>query len=140
LAEYSGWRKKRLAFPSKSLFVEDAVVKRQLNSLTVDANLKGAQFVAASVVVVNKTRVATDVTRSTTIKATVGPADLDGPGTYGVWVNTPAGNSGDLGCSSGGAQRPDYFDREIDLIARCKTVLPVSGFPRSTAGCHFCQL
>jgi hypothetical protein len=70
---------------------------------TFTLNVTGSHFVAASVVVVNKIQVATDVTSSTTIKATVGPADLDGAGTYGVWVNTPAGNSGDLGCNSGGS-------------------------------------
>ena len=66
-------------------------------------NVTGSQFVSASVVVINKVTVASDVTSSTTIKATVGAANLNGAGTYGVWVNTPAGNSGDLGCDSGGS-------------------------------------
>ena len=66
-------------------------------------NATGSQFVAASVLFVNGKQVATNVTSSTTIKAVVGPANLPGPGVYGVWVNTPAGNSGDLGCSSGGS-------------------------------------
>jgi len=66
-------------------------------------NAVGSQFVSASVLVVNGNPVATTVTSSTAIKAEVGPANLSGPGVYGVWVNTPAGNSGDLGCSSGGS-------------------------------------
>lgn len=66
-------------------------------------SVTGSQFVSSSVVVINKVQVATDVTSSTTIKATVGPSNLKGAGTYGVWVNTPAGNSGDLGCDSGGS-------------------------------------
>lgn len=65
--------------------------------------LIGGNFVSASVVVVNKINVSTNVTSSTTITATIEPADLNGAGDYGVWVNTPAGNSGDLGCSSGGS-------------------------------------
>lgn len=65
-------------------------------------NVTGSHFVGASVVVINNVQVASDVTSSTTIKATVGPASISGTGTFDVWVNTPAGNSGNLGCDSGG--------------------------------------
>lgn len=63
----------------------------------------GSNFVSSSVVVINKVQIATNVTSSSTITATVQSGDLNGAGSYGVWVNTPAGNSGDLGCSSGGS-------------------------------------
>ncbi len=88
--------------PALSSISPTSVTEAQVKD-TFTLNAKGTQFVAASVVVVNKIQVATDVTSSTTIKATVGPADLHGAGTFSVWVNTPAGNSGDLGCSSGGS-------------------------------------
>jgi hypothetical protein len=69
---------------------------------TFTLNLTGSHFVGASVVEINNVQVATDVTASTTIKATIGPASVKGTGTYKVWVSTPAGNSGNLGCDSGG--------------------------------------
>ena len=62
----------------------------------------GSHFVASSVLVINQLQLATDVTSSTTLKASVGPADISAPGTYQVWVYTPAGDSGNVGCSSGG--------------------------------------
>ena len=71
------------------------------SSLTL--NLVGSHFVGASVVEINNVQVTTDVTASTTIKATVGPASINGTGVYKVWVSTPAGNSGNLGCDSGGS-------------------------------------
>jgi IPT/TIG domain-containing protein len=69
---------------------------------TFTLNLTGSHFVAASIVKINNVQVATNVTSSTTIKATVGPATISGPGSFNVWVSTPAGNSGNLGCDSGG--------------------------------------
>lgn len=66
-------------------------------------NATGSEFVSASVLVINNKQVATTVTSSTAIKAVIGPANLGDPGVYSVWVNTPAGNSGDLGCDSGGS-------------------------------------
>ena len=78
------------------------VTEAQLKG-TFILNATGSQFVAASVLVVNGKNVATTVSSSTSMKAQIGPANLSGPGDYGVWVNTPAGNSGDLGCSSGGS-------------------------------------
>jgi hypothetical protein len=65
-------------------------------------DVNGSHFVGASVVVINKGQVASDVSSSTLIKATVGPANITAAGTYQVWVNTPSGNSGNLGCDSGG--------------------------------------
>ena len=69
---------------------------------TFTLDLVGSHFVAASVGVINNVQLATDVASSTSLKATVGAADISAPGTFQVWVYTPAGNSGDLGCSSGG--------------------------------------
>ena len=64
-------------------------------------NIAGGRFVASSVAVIDSVQLATVVTSSTTMTATVGPPDIKSPGTVQVWVFTPAGNSGDLGCSSG---------------------------------------
>jgi hypothetical protein len=65
-------------------------------------NVYGAQFVSSSVVVVNGTNLVTVVTSSTQLQATITTAAISAPGTANVTVNTPSGNSGDLGCSSGG--------------------------------------
>ena len=78
-----------------------AVPYSQVQS-TFTLDLSGSHFVAASVGVIDNVQLATDVTSSTTLKATVGPADISAPGKFQVWVYTPVGNSGDLGCSSGG--------------------------------------
>jgi len=88
--------------PALTSIAPTSVTEAQVKG-TFILNLTGSHFVGASVVVINKVQVTTDVTSSTTIKATVGPADVGAAGAYGVWVNTPAGNSGNLGCSSGGS-------------------------------------
>jgi hypothetical protein len=69
---------------------------------TFTLNIAGSRFVASSVAVIDSVQLATVVTSSTTMTATVGPTDIKSPGTVQVWVFTPAGNTGDLGCSSGG--------------------------------------
>jgi hypothetical protein len=69
---------------------------------TFTLNIAGSRFVASSVGVIDNVQLATVVTSSTTMTATVGPTDIKAPGTVQVWVFTPAGNTGDLGCSSGG--------------------------------------
>jgi hypothetical protein len=66
--------------------------------LTVD----GSQFVSSSVVVINGTTLSTQVPSSQELQVTVTTAVISGPGTASVTVMTPSGNSGDLGCSSGG--------------------------------------
>lgn len=65
-------------------------------------NVYGAQFVSSSVVVINGINMNTLVTSSTQLQFTITAAVISAPGTVGVTVNTPSGNSGDLGCSSGG--------------------------------------
>jgi hypothetical protein len=65
-------------------------------------NVYGAQFVSSSVVVINGINLNTLVTSSTQLQFTITAAVISAPGTVDVTVNTPRGNSGDLGCSSGG--------------------------------------
>jgi len=65
-------------------------------------NVYGSKFVSSSVVVINGTNLNTLVTSSTQLQFTITTAVISAPGTVGVTVNTPSGNSADLGCSSGG--------------------------------------
>src|SRR5580698_3062926 len=62
----------------------------------------GAKFVSSSVVVINGTQLSTLVINSTQLQATITTAEISAAGTASVTVNTPGGNSGDLGCTSGG--------------------------------------
>jgi hypothetical protein len=64
--------------------------------------VNGRQFVSSSVGVVNGTVQSTLVTSSTQLQVTITTAAISAPGTAKVTVNTPAGNSGSLGCTSGG--------------------------------------
>jgi len=80
--------------PSTVTFAE----VRQGFLLTVN----GSQFVSSSVVVVNGTRLSTLATSSQQLQATITTAVISAPGTASVTVNTPSGNSGDVGCTSGG--------------------------------------
>ena len=65
-------------------------------------NVNGNHFVASSVVVINGRMVSTRVTSNQQLQVTLTAALITGPGTAKVTVNTPSGNSGDLGCTSGG--------------------------------------
>jgi hypothetical protein len=62
----------------------------------------GSKFVSSSVVLINGTQLSTVVTSSTQLQVTLTTTVIAAPGTANVTVNTPSGNSGDLGCSSGG--------------------------------------
>jgi hypothetical protein len=64
--------------------------------------LTGSQFVSSSVVVFNGTTVPTIVNSKSQVTATIASSLIEGPGSYSVQVQTPAGNSADFGCSSGG--------------------------------------
>jgi hypothetical protein len=55
--------------------------------------------------VVNGTALNTTVASSTQLKFTITTAVISAPGTATVTVNTPGGNSGSLGCTSGGTSR-----------------------------------
>jgi len=69
-------------------------------------NVYGAKFVSSSVVVINGTDLNALVTSSTQLQVTITTAVISAPGTASVTVNTPSGNSSDLGCSSGGTSQP----------------------------------
>jgi hypothetical protein len=62
----------------------------------------GSQFVSSSVMVFNGIAVATTVTSSTKLTGTVTSSMISGPGNFNVTVQTPAGNTSDVGCTSGG--------------------------------------
>ncbi|MGA7755698.1 MAG: hypothetical protein WCB05_22910 [Candidatus Sulfotelmatobacter sp.] len=62
----------------------------------------GSEFVSSSVLVFNGATLATTVVSSSQITVTVTNTMIPAAGTFPVTVNTPAGNSGDVGCTSGG--------------------------------------
>jgi hypothetical protein len=64
--------------------------------------LNGSDFVSSSVVVINGTTLSTTVVSPRLMQVTVSTTLISGAGTAKVSVNTPSGNSGYLGCSSGG--------------------------------------
>src|SRR5579859_3565885 len=64
--------------------------------------VNGSHFVPASVVVINGTTLSTNVTSSQQAQVTITTAVISAPGTASATVKTPSGNSGDLGCTSGG--------------------------------------
>jgi hypothetical protein len=84
-------------FPSTAAFAE---VQKGLPLI-----VNGTQFVSSSVVVVNGTTLSTLATSSQQLQTTITTAVISAPGTANVKVNTPSGNSGDLGCSSGGTSK-----------------------------------
>ena len=65
----------------------------------------GTHFVSASVVVFNGVTLATTVNSSSQLTATITSSMIPAPGSFNVVVKTPAGTTGDLGCSSGGTSR-----------------------------------
>jgi hypothetical protein len=62
----------------------------------------GSQFVSSSMLVFNGVILATVVKSSSQLTVTINSAMILGPGSFNVAVQTPSGNSGDVGCSSGG--------------------------------------
>lgn len=64
--------------------------------------VKGSHFVSSSAVVINGKTVTTTVTSSQQLQVTITTSLISGAGTASVKVNTPSGNSGNLGCTSGG--------------------------------------
>ena len=64
--------------------------------------VNGSQFVSSSVVVINGTTLTTNVMSSQQLQATITTAVISAPGTASVTVNIPSGNTGDVGCTSGG--------------------------------------
>ena len=64
--------------------------------------VNGSQFVSSSVVVINGKTLSTTVMSSQQLQVTITTASISAPGTASVTVNTPSGNSGNVGCTSGG--------------------------------------
>jgi hypothetical protein len=71
---------------------------QQGETLTVN----GSHFVAASQVVINTTPLSATVVSDQQLKVKLSSDVISGPGPVNVTVSTPSGNSGDLGCTSGG--------------------------------------
>jgi hypothetical protein len=65
----------------------------------------GSDFVSSSVVVFNGATLATGVTNHSQLTATITSSMIPAAGSFNVVVKTPAGNTGDVGCSSGGTSR-----------------------------------
>ena len=64
--------------------------------------VNGSHIVSSSVVTINGTAVPTQVVSSSQLKVTLTPDIITEPGAVSVAIHTPSGNSGNLGCSSGG--------------------------------------
>jgi hypothetical protein len=71
---------------------------QQGNTLIVN----GSHFVAASQVIINTTPLSATVVSDRQLKVKLSSDVISTPGTVKVSVLTPSGNSGDLGCTSGG--------------------------------------
>jgi hypothetical protein len=65
-------------------------------------SVKGSQFVASSVVVINGQTLSTTVVSSQELQIPITTGLISGPGDFNVFVHTPGGNSGAIGCASGG--------------------------------------
>lgn len=68
----------------------------------VTLTVTGNNFVPASEIVVNGKALAATALSSQKLQVTLNTAVISGPGSVNVKVMTPSGNSGDVGCSSGG--------------------------------------
>ena len=68
----------------------------------VTITVNGNQFVSASQVMVNSTPIAATVLSAQKLTVKLSTDVFSGPGTVKIMVKTPEGNSGDLGCTSGG--------------------------------------
>jgi hypothetical protein len=62
----------------------------------------GSDLGASSVVVINGTTLTTQILSNTQLQVTLTSTLITGPGTENVAINTPAGNTGKVGCTSGG--------------------------------------
>ena len=68
----------------------------------ITLTVNGSQFVSSTQVVINKTPLAATVVSSGQLKVKLSSDVISGPGQVQVMAQTPSGNSGDLGCTSGG--------------------------------------
>lgn len=67
--------------------------------------MNGSHLVASSVVVINGTKLPTQVLSDQQVQVTITTAVISAPGAANVEVTTPGGNSSDLGCTSGGTSQ-----------------------------------
>ncbi len=67
--------------------------------------LNGSEFVGSSVVLINGTRLSTQVLSSKQLSVTITATLISAPGSASITVSTPSGNTGSLGCSSGGTSK-----------------------------------
>jgi hypothetical protein len=65
--------------------------------------VNGSNFVSSSQVVINTTPLGATVVSDHELKVKLSSDVISGPGTVKVSVVTPSGNSGDVGCTTGGA-------------------------------------
>lgn len=87
--------------PSIASLSADTITLAQVQQgflLTVN----GSHLVASSVVLINGITLPTQVLSSQQVQVTITSIVISAPGTASVVVNTPGGNSSDLGCTSGG--------------------------------------
>jgi hypothetical protein len=64
--------------------------------------VNGSHFVSTSQVVINGTPLSATVVSDQELQVTLSTAVILAPGAVSVAVKTPSGNSGDVGCTSGG--------------------------------------
>lgn len=65
-------------------------------------SVNGSHFVSSSEVVIDSTPLGANVVSDSLLKVKLSTAVINAPGEVKVMVQTPSGNSGDLGCTSGG--------------------------------------
>jgi hypothetical protein len=64
--------------------------------------VNGSHFVSSTQVVIDATPIGATVVSDSLLKVKLSTAVINAPGEVKVMVQTPSGNSGDLGCTSGG--------------------------------------
>ena len=64
--------------------------------------VNGSNFVSSSEIVINSTPLGATVVSANQLKIKLTTDVISGPGSVKVSVQTPSGNSGNLGCTSGG--------------------------------------
>jgi len=64
--------------------------------------VNGSEFVSTSQIMVNTTPIAATVVSPTEMKVNLTTDVISAPGSVKIMVQTPGGNSGDVGCTSGG--------------------------------------
>ena len=64
--------------------------------------VNGSHFVSSTEVVINSTLLSATVVSPQKLNVKLSTGVISAPGSVAVMVETPSGNSGDLGCTSGG--------------------------------------